>query len=136
MPLLTGDLVGQRPVLTGPRSLTQAEMVTAIGQAIGRPLHFAEVSREIARQGMIRAGFPEQLADVLLATQAESFGQPGLVSGEVERILGRPGSATPPGPQTTPEPSAAKIPVNPTLSSPGSSAEPSAARQHQAPMGS
>jgi uncharacterized protein YbjT (DUF2867 family) len=89
--LLTGDLVGQRPVLTGPRSLTQAEMVTAIGEVIGRPLRFAEVSPEIARQGMIQAGFPEQLADGLLAMQAESFGQPGLVSGEVERILGRPG---------------------------------------------
>ena len=66
-------------------------MVTAIGEVIGRPLRFAEVSHEIARQGMIRAGFPEQLADGLLAMQAESFGQPGLVSGEVERILGRPG---------------------------------------------
>lgn len=89
--LLTGDLVGQRPVLTGPRSLTQAEMVTSIGEVIGRPLRFAEVSPETARQGMIRAGVPEELADGFLAMQAESYGQPGLVSGEVEKILGRPG---------------------------------------------
>jgi uncharacterized protein YbjT (DUF2867 family) len=89
--LLTSDLVGQRPVLTGPQSLTQADMVTAIGDVIARPLRFEEVSPETARQGMIRAGFAEALADGFLAMQAESYGQPGLVSGEVEKILGRPG---------------------------------------------
>lgn len=70
--LLTDDLVGRRPVLTGPKSLTQ------------------EVPPEVAKQGMIQAGFPEALADGFLAMQAESYGQPGLVSGEVEKILGRP----------------------------------------------
>lgn len=70
--LLTDDLVGWRPVLTRPKSLTQ------------------EVPPEVAKQGMIQAGFPEALADGFLAMQAESYGQPGLVSGEVEKILGRP----------------------------------------------
>jgi uncharacterized protein YbjT (DUF2867 family) len=89
--LLTDDLVGRRPVLTGPQALTQEEMVTTIGDAIGRPLRFQEVPPEAAKQGMIQAGFPEALADGFLAMQAESYGQPGLVSGEVEKILGRPG---------------------------------------------
>jgi hypothetical protein len=40
---------------------------------------------------MIRAGFPEALADGFVALQAESYGQADLVSGEVEKILGRPG---------------------------------------------
>jgi uncharacterized protein YbjT (DUF2867 family) len=89
--LLTDELVGRRPVLTGPRSLTQEEMVTTIGEAIGRPLRFQEVPPQVARQGMIQSGFPAALAAGFLAMQAESYGQPGLVSGEVEKILGRPG---------------------------------------------
>lgn len=88
--LLTDDLVGRRPVLTGPKSLTQEETVTTIGDAIGRPLRFQEVPPEVAKQGTIQAGFPEALADGFLAIQAESYGQPGLVSGEVEKILGSP----------------------------------------------
>jgi hypothetical protein len=40
---------------------------------------------------MIQAGFPEAFADGFMTTQAESYGQPGLVSGEVAKILGRPG---------------------------------------------
>lgn len=89
--LLTDDLLGRRPVLTGPQCLTQGEMVTIIGGAIGRPLRFEEVPPEAAKQGMVQAGFPEALADGFLAMQAESYGQPGLVSGEVEKVLGRPG---------------------------------------------
>jgi uncharacterized protein YbjT (DUF2867 family) len=89
--LLTDELVGRLPVLTGPRSLTQEEMVTAIGAAIGRPLRFQEVPPEMAKQGMVQAGIPEAAAAGFLAMQAESYGQAGLVSGEVEQILGRPG---------------------------------------------
>lgn len=89
--LLTDDLLGRRPVLTGPKSLTQEEMVSTIGDAIGKPLRFQEVPPEVAKQGMVRAGFPEALADGFVAMQAESYGQPDLVSGEVEKILGRLG---------------------------------------------
>lgn len=89
--LLTDELVGRLPVLTGPRSLTQDEMVTTIGDVIGRPLRFQEIPPEAAKQGMVQAGFPEALAAGFVAMQAESYGQPGLVSGEVEKILGRPG---------------------------------------------
>lgn len=89
--LLTDELLGTRPVLTGPRSLTQAEMVSAIGEAIGRPLRFQEIPVEVAKQGMARSGIPEAFANGFMTMQAESYGQPGLVSGEVENILGRPG---------------------------------------------
>ncbi|MCC3332073.1 NAD(P)H-binding protein [Nocardia abscessus] len=89
--LLTDDLVGRRPVLTGPQSLTQPQMVSEIGAAIGRRLQFDEITREGAAQAMIRAGMPAPLAEGFLTMQAESYGQSGLVSGEVEAILGRPG---------------------------------------------
>ncbi|MBB5082198.1 NAD(P)H-binding protein [Nonomuraea endophytica] len=89
--LLTGDLAGERPVLTGPRALTQQEMIETIGAAIGRPLRFEEVPPEAALQGLLRAGVPEALAAGFLTLQARSYLQHDLVTGEVERILGRPG---------------------------------------------
>ncbi|WP_067472487.1 NAD(P)H-binding protein [Actinomadura hibisca] len=89
--LLTDDLAGRRPVLTGPRSLTQPQMVAQIGAAIGRPLRFQEVPPEAAEQGMLRSGMPEALARGFLTLQARSYLQHDLVTGEVEQILGRPG---------------------------------------------
>jgi uncharacterized protein YbjT (DUF2867 family) len=89
--LLTDDLVGRKPVLTGPAALTQAEMVAGIAAATGRPLRFQEVPPEVAQEGMVRAGIPERAAAGFLSMQADAYGQPGLVSGEVEAILGRPG---------------------------------------------
>ncbi|MGN9844847.1 hypothetical protein ACTMTI_42635 [Nonomuraea sp. H19] len=89
--LLTSDLAGRRPVLTGPRSLTQPQMVTAIGEAIGRPLRFQDVPAEMARQGMLHSGMPEALTDAFLTLQSRSYLQHDLVTGEVEAILSRPG---------------------------------------------
>ncbi|HZE38343.1 MAG TPA: NAD(P)H-binding protein [Stackebrandtia sp.] len=89
--LLHDDLLGRRPVLTGPRALTQPEMVTVIGDAIGRRLRFAPIPPEAARQGMVDAGFDPDFARGVLDLLAESYGMPGTHSGEVERILGRPG---------------------------------------------
>ena len=89
--LLTDELVGQRPALTGPRSLTHQEMVATIGDAIGRSLRYQEIPPDAAKQGMVAHGFSERFAAALLALQAEAVGQPAFVSGEVEKILGRPG---------------------------------------------
>jgi uncharacterized protein YbjT (DUF2867 family) len=88
--LLTDDLGGRRPVLTGPQSLTQAEMVAAIGKAIGRPLRYQEIPPQAARQGMIGLGFPEAFVDAYLALLAETVGKPALVTDEVDEVLGRP----------------------------------------------
>src|SRR3954452_20549929 len=40
---------GARYVLTGPETLTQVEQVHAIGDAIGRPLRWEELSREMPK---------------------------------------------------------------------------------------
>jgi uncharacterized protein YbjT (DUF2867 family) len=88
--LLTDELVGQRPVLTGPRSHTHEEMVAIIGDVTGRPLSYHEIPPEAAKQGMTRNGFPEPFVDALMARYAKGVGQAALVSGAVERILGRP----------------------------------------------
>lgn len=89
--LLTDDLVNRRIVLTGPRSLTQQEMATIIGDAIGRPLRYQEIPPEAARQGMLQhTGFPEGFVDAYLALLSRAVGHPALTTGEVDKILGRP----------------------------------------------
>jgi uncharacterized protein YbjT (DUF2867 family) len=51
--LRTDELVGQRPVLTGPQSLTHWQLVATIGEVLGRPLRYHELPPEAATQGML-----------------------------------------------------------------------------------
>lgn len=88
--LLDDELVGRKPVLTGPQSLTQTEMVATIGDAIGRPLRYQEIPAHAAKQGMIQLGLPEQFIDSYLDRLAQAAGQPAPTTGEVDKILGRP----------------------------------------------
>jgi uncharacterized protein YbjT (DUF2867 family) len=88
--LLTDELVGRRLELTGPESLTHEEMVATIGGVIGRPLRYQEIPPEAAKQGMVQHGFPEPFVEALMARYARGVGQPAPLTGEVEKILGRP----------------------------------------------
>ncbi|MDN3356186.1 NAD(P)H-binding protein [Actinomadura sp. DC4] len=88
--LRTGDLAGGRHELTGPRSLTQEEMVAAIGAVLGRKLRYEEITAERAREVLVGHGLPEEHAGALIALQGASVGRPAYVTEEVERILGRP----------------------------------------------
>ena len=88
--LLTDALVGRRPALTGPQSLTHEQMVAIIGEVLGRPLRYQELPPEVAEQGMVQQGLPEPFVQALLARYARDVGQPAPVTSEVERILGRP----------------------------------------------
>ncbi|WP_433463858.1 NAD(P)H-binding protein [Spirillospora sp. CA-128828] len=90
--LLTDALVGARPVLTGPELITHPEMVGLIGEAIGRPARFEEITPEEARKEMLALPYMrEGLVDVLLRMRADSVDRPHEPSPEVERITGRPG---------------------------------------------
>ena len=77
-------------VLTGPASLTQREQVRIIGDVIGRPLRFEELSRESAREQMIAMRFPPPIADMLLDAYAAAVGQPALVTSTVLDVTGNP----------------------------------------------
>lgn len=88
--LLTDGLVGRKLELTGPESLTQQEMVTIIGDVIGRPLRYEEIPPEAVKRGMVQRGFREPFVGALMARYAGGVGQPALVTGGVEQILGRP----------------------------------------------
>lgn len=88
--LLTDELVGTRPELTGPQSLTHAEMVMIMGEALGKRVTYAEVPAEAAKEGMIQRGLPEPFVSALMDRYARGVGQPAHTTGEVEKILGRP----------------------------------------------
>ena len=88
--LLTAALVGRKLELTGPQSLTHAEMVATIGEVLGRPLHYQEIPPETAKRNMVQQGFPEPFVEALMARYARGVGQAAPLTGEVERILGRP----------------------------------------------
>lgn len=78
---------GAEYVLTGPQSLTQREQVEIIGDVIGRPLRFEEISPETARQEL---PFPTPALNMLLAAWAAALGQPALVTSTVAEITGAP----------------------------------------------
>lgn len=88
--LLSDDLVGARPILTGPESVTQIDQVRLIGEAIGRPLRFEEVTPEAAREKMVGRHMPPAVADTLLRMMADFENRPAEVSPAVEQITGRP----------------------------------------------
>lgn len=74
-------------VLTGPQSLTQCEQVATIGDVIGRPLRFEEMSPETARREW-RA--PAPVVDMLLKAWEAALGRPALVTATVAEITGTP----------------------------------------------
>ena len=78
---------GREYVLTGPASLTQREQVQIIGDAIGRPLRFEELSRASAREQML-AMFPPPVADMLLNAYEAAVGQPALVTSTIAEVTG------------------------------------------------
>jgi uncharacterized protein YbjT (DUF2867 family) len=89
--LRDGDLLGRRVDLTGPESLSHAEMVRQIGVALGRPLRFHEVPADAAARGMLAGGLPEPFVAAMMARYAAHLARPQFPpTVEVEKILGRP----------------------------------------------
>jgi uncharacterized protein YbjT (DUF2867 family) len=88
---LTGDgHRGARYALTGPEAVTQAEQVRLIGEAIGRPLRFEEISREEAHGLLVAKGWPAALADGALDGWAALAHEPEPVTSTVEEVTGAP----------------------------------------------
>ncbi|WP_152691119.1 NAD(P)H-binding protein [Jiangella alkaliphila] len=91
--LLTDDLVGRRVELTGPQTLTHAEMVGVIGDVLGRPLRYEELDPGVAAERMVAHGLPEPFVTALLARYARIAGTRQPPSDDVEKVLGRPAVA-------------------------------------------
>ncbi|MCZ4121993.1 SDR family oxidoreductase [Streptomyces sp. H39-S7] len=90
--LLGEELLGLAPSLTGPQELTFAEQVETLGVVLDRPLRYQEISPAAAKAAMLAHStwVQEEMIDSLLSFLAGTVGRPALVSGEVERLLGRP----------------------------------------------
>jgi len=80
---------GTEYVLTGPRSLTYAEQVSAIGRVIGRPLRLEEISPDEWRRERI-GRWPESFLDMLLGAWSAAAGHPAWVTSTVAEITGLP----------------------------------------------
>lgn len=84
--------IGAAHWLTGPEVITLIDQVAAIARAIGRPVRFEELPREVAREMLCRK-LPPAVVDRLLDYAARSMHLPPPVSGAVPAILGRPGKS-------------------------------------------
>ena len=76
-------------VLTGPESLSQAEQVSIIGAAIGRPIRFEEVSPEEFRRETA-GGWPAPVVDMLLTAWSATIGRPAFMTSTVTDVVGSP----------------------------------------------
>lgn len=75
--------------LTGPESLSAAEQVAVLAAASGTPATVNEVSPEAWKEA-VSPFMPAEVADGLLAYWALTDGTPAEVTGEVEKLTGRP----------------------------------------------
>ncbi|GAB3974415.1 NAD(P)H-binding protein [Actinoallomurus acanthiterrae] len=83
---------GATYTLTGPEVLTQAEQVRVIGEVLGRPLRWEELTREQARRRLLAdETFPDSFVDVLLDGYAAMLaGPPPVLTSTVEDVTGVP----------------------------------------------
>lgn len=88
--LTEDEHTGATYVLTGPETLTQAEQVRTIGEAIGRPLRWEEITPGEARPGLVAAFGDEAFADSALDTWASFVDRPERVTSTVQEVTGRP----------------------------------------------
>ena len=75
--------------LTGPVAISPRQQADAIGQAVGQPVQFVELSREEARSRML-AYMPEPVVDATLGALGTPTVAEQEVSPDVEKVLGRP----------------------------------------------
>lgn len=80
---------GQSYTVTGPELVTPRDQAETLAGVLGEPLRFVELSRAEARVNMLRF-MPESVADHTLSILGEPTPEEQLVSGDVERVLGRP----------------------------------------------
>jgi uncharacterized protein YbjT (DUF2867 family) len=81
---------GATYVLSGPEVLTQIKQLDALGEAIGRPLRWEEISREDARPGLVAAFGEEAFADSALDAWARFVAAPERTTQTVQEITGSP----------------------------------------------
>lgn len=84
-----GRHAGQVHELTGPALTTPRQQAEALGEALGEPVRFVELTREQAREHML-AFMPAPVAETTLTILGEPNEAELRISPAVEQILGRP----------------------------------------------
>ncbi|MEO6714758.1 MAG: SDR family oxidoreductase [Mycobacteriales bacterium] len=80
--------------LTGPESLTHQQIASRLGNGIGRPVNYVDLSDEDFRASLVEADIPGWYADVfIILMQGIRAGWFGEVSPVVEKVLGRPATS-------------------------------------------
>ncbi|MEU1466688.1 NAD(P)H-binding protein [Streptomyces sp. NPDC005761] len=87
--LTDARLRGSAYHLTGPESLTAAEQVGLLAAASGSPATVRPVSRA-AWKDAVSPFVPEEIAEALLDHWAATDGSPAEITGETEKLTGRP----------------------------------------------
>jgi uncharacterized protein YbjT (DUF2867 family) len=88
---LTGDgHDGARYLLSGPAVLTQAEQLAAIGQALGRELHWEELPRQAALEALAAAWGDPAFAETALDAWEWFVDNPETVTSAVQDVTGAP----------------------------------------------
>lgn len=75
--------------LSGPEHVTQERQLADIAAAVGRPLRFVDVGAD--RAPALFVGAPAGMAEEIVRGHLAMADDPEPVTGEVERLLGRPG---------------------------------------------
>jgi uncharacterized protein YbjT (DUF2867 family) len=88
--LCEGRHAGADYVVTGPQSLTQAEQLHIVGRAIGRSLHFEEMSPDEARAELLPTLGSSAVINMLLNAWAAAIGHPAFVTSTFLELTGTP----------------------------------------------
>ncbi|MCF6471886.1 NAD-dependent epimerase/dehydratase family protein [Nonomuraea sp. MG754425] len=87
--LLDGDRAGHTYELSGPQPLTTVERVAILGEVLGRPLRFTELSPRELRTALA-AGHPPAVADAMIGILAAATGTTAPILPGVHQATGGP----------------------------------------------
>jgi len=77
--------------LTGPELLDVPAQAAVLAEVLGRPVTTTDVPPEAARAGLLRAGLdPAAVHEIVAGSSWARAGHNAVLTGDVERILGRP----------------------------------------------
>ena len=89
--LLDDRHIGQLYELTGPRLLAISEVAETLSVAIGREVRFVPMSTQAYAADIAQQGFPGEVAEHIADVIALALdGRNAFVTGDVEKVLGRP----------------------------------------------
>jgi (4-alkanoyl-5-oxo-2,5-dihydrofuran-3-yl)methyl phosphate reductase len=89
--LLEDGHQGRAYPLSGPELVSAVDQAAILGEVLGREIGLTEIPLEAARQRMLQAGMPAEIADAVLATAAGAGAGPGaVVRPTVGQLTGRP----------------------------------------------